>query len=79
MQGLPPALMREASYSTIRFGAYEPLRELFSGGATGRDVGYDVFSKGFNKRLSLTLLIFQFFFYYRWTSGGKSWQVAVLV
>ena len=29
---LPPSLMREGSYSTIRLGAYEPLKKMF--GAT---------------------------------------------
>eukprot|EP00297_Palpitomonas_bilix_P012198 CAMPEP_0113873264 /NCGR_PEP_ID=MMETSP0780_2-20120614/3672_1 /TAXON_ID=652834 /ORGANISM="Palpitomonas bilix" /LENGTH=311 /DNA_ID=CAMNT_0000858887 /DNA_START=12 /DNA_END=947 /DNA_ORIENTATION=- /assembly_acc=CAM_ASM_000599 len=37
-KGLPPALVRESTYSTIRFGAYEPLRALFSGGKQGSDV-----------------------------------------
>eukprot|EP00696_Hemimastix_kukwesjijk_P003687 gnl/Hemi2/14525_TR4924_c0_g1_i1.p1 gnl/Hemi2/14525_TR4924_c0_g1~~gnl/Hemi2/14525_TR4924_c0_g1_i1.p1 ORF type:complete len:307 (-),score=91.08 gnl/Hemi2/14525_TR4924_c0_g1_i1:168-1058(-) len=39
-KGLPAALLREGSYSAIRFGSYEPIRALVSGGRSDKEVAF---------------------------------------
>jgi hypothetical protein len=37
-RGLTPSLLREGSYSTIRLGAYDPVKEMLGSGQTGLDM-----------------------------------------
>jgi len=39
-KGLSPALMRQASYSSLRIGFYEPIRNVLAPGTAAKDISF---------------------------------------
>lgn len=44
-KGLVPSLLREGSYSTIRMGAYDPIKDMLAGSGSGTGLDFPLWKK----------------------------------